>query len=55
LSSDSECKRIYRHLGIGRETEAAASADFDDVDIQTVRGVLTYKFGGAPQDVASLK
>ena len=53
--SDSECQKIYRHLGIGRETEANASADFDDLDIQTVRGVLTYRFGGAPQGVASLK
>jgi outer membrane immunogenic protein len=53
--SDSECKRIYGHLGIGRETEANASADFDDLDIQTVRGVLTYRFGGAPQNVALLK
>jgi outer membrane immunogenic protein len=53
--SDSECIRIYKHLGIGRDTESTASANLDDIDIQTVRGVLTYRFGGAPQDVASLK
>lgn len=53
-SADSECYQIKKHLGIGRETEATASADFDDIDIHTVRGVLTYRFGGAPE-VASLK
>jgi outer membrane immunogenic protein len=53
-SSDSECIPIHKHFGIGRETDATASADFDDLDIQTVRGVLTYRFGGAPE-VASLK
>ena len=53
-SADSECYPIKKHFGIGREIESTASADFDDVDIHSVRGVLTYRFGGAPE-VASLK
>ena len=55
-SSDSECIPFHKYsrFGIDRETEASASADFDDIDIHTVRGVLTYRFGGAPE-VASLK
>jgi opacity protein-like surface antigen len=53
-SVDSECYPIKRHFGIGREIEGTASSDFDDVDLHTVRGVLTYRFGGAPE-VASLK
>ena len=54
--SDSECIPLHKYsrFGIDRETEATASADFDDIDIHTVRGVLTYRFGGAPE-VASLK
>ena len=55
-SSDEECIPFHKYskFGIGREIEATASADLDDVDIHSVRGVLTYRFGGAPE-VASLK
>jgi len=53
-SEEAECYQIKRHLGIGRDIQETASADFDDIDIHTVRGVLTYRFGGAPE-VASLK
>lgn len=53
-SNDSEFYPIKKHFGIGREIEGTASADFDDVDLHTVRGVLIYRFGGAPE-VASLK
>jgi outer membrane immunogenic protein len=54
--SDEECIPFHKYskFGIGRETEATASADYDDIDLHTVRGVLTYRFGGAPE-VASLK
>jgi opacity protein-like surface antigen len=54
-SSDSQCIPIDKWKGIGREIEGTASASYDDVDIQSVRGVLTYRFGGAPDEVASLK
>jgi hypothetical protein len=55
-SSDKECIPFkYSKFGIGRDTESTASANLDDIDIQTVRGVLTYRLGGDPQDVASLK
>jgi outer membrane immunogenic protein len=55
-SSDEECIPFHKYskFGIGRETEATASADYDDINLHTVRGVLTYRFGGAPE-VASLK
>jgi hypothetical protein len=42
----SECIPFGRRFGIGRESDATASADLD-TDLQTVRGVLTYHFGGA--------
>ena len=50
----SQCIPIHRWFGIERDVSSTASARLDDLDIQTVRGVLTYRFGGAPE-VASLK
>jgi opacity protein-like surface antigen len=41
----AECIPFGKHFGIGRESDATASADLD-TDLQTVRGVLTYHFGG---------
>jgi opacity protein-like surface antigen len=55
VSDASQCIPFKKRIGIDREMEATASASFDDIDIHTVRAVLTYRFGGAPEEVASLK